>query len=524
MAAYHAINACARAVKNFFVNTFCYHSPDDYCEVITRGLRGDKESKNTRYPWLYIRMFTLLFLLFSAYVMTLRLTGNQLFVPTALFFGGIVFTVPFMLFLYELYPKRDLSLIALTTYIIIGGALACFLAQILFYFTPEASGWLGSFRAGGIEEICKTIVTILIIVITGAKNPLAGFLVGAAVGAGYSVVEDMGYLFISSDGWFSSDIPSIIAMFFGRGATAFCTHILWSGLIGYIYVRHNRRLTQGWFYLSVIYAIVLHALWDNPLSGVWNGVIIAACVFGAAVPSIISFVQASRDELGYDVQTEIEIPRSVTMVRTGGFFRHGANLSFAVYAFLLSVCALVYCALPVETVYNTQVFTQTEEFVEFAQNGYPLAADLSRAYDDNLSNAEEHYISGELTQVVQEVERDGYYYYYYYSVSDDTYKLNDIMAEVTDSGVTRRYSCVSIYYRGEVYVTFFPVNGAITGYGVDENGYITAMLYDSSVVTEEYPEEYTPVGYAIAALTAAEIAIYAAFTVKARKVDKQNTL
>ncbi len=516
----YAIKSIFREVKNFFVNTFRRHSPAEYAETITRGLRSDR-GINTQYPWLYVRTFALGLILFAAYLLAVRLSGNEMFIPSALVFGGITFALSFIILLYELYPRKDFSMISLAAVVVLGGAFACLLSQALGYFTPAASGWLGSFRSGGLEEVSKAFVCILIIVIVRIRSPLLGFLIGAAVGAGFSIVEDMGYIFLSSDDWLASDIPAIVRVFFSRGMTVFCTHSVWTGLVGWAYARFDKHINNAAFYATALLSILLHSLWNNPLTGSGALWLVSACVIVALLAVMLIYIEGRRNALGGDVQTQLDASVGIKAMRTGKFFRHGATLSFAFYGVALAICALVYCALPVQSGYTARKFEDKEEFAEFAQNGHDLSADWSRTYDPSGGDVERVYVGDELTQVVQLQESGGYEYYYYYTVDGGSYKLTQIMAEVEDGGATMRYACTQIYYRGSLYLNFFMVNGSITGYAVGEDGAVTAVLYDEAGADSRFPDEYSTIGYVALALTIAETVVFTALTVKGNALDKK---
>ena len=181
----------ARAkIAYFFKETFRPHSKAEYREIFSRGLNDNNEGVTGAFPWLYVRAFLLLFILFTVNTLVLRLTDNSLYVPSVIFLGGITFTVPFIVLLYELYPKRDLSILYLFGILVLGGTVAGVLSQLAYAFIPVTDKWLSAVVAGLVEEIAKAIPAMLAIAVLNRKNPYACFLVAAAVGAGFSVVED----------------------------------------------------------------------------------------------------------------------------------------------------------------------------------------------------------------------------------------------------------------------------------------------------------------------------------------------
>lgn len=152
--------ALARAkIVYFFKETFRYHSKDEYKEIFSRGL-DDNGGINGGMPWLYVRAFFALFVLFTVNVLILRLTNNPLFVPSVTFLGGTTVTIPFIILLFELYPKRDVSLLMLLGVLVGGGTLAIALSQIGYGFVSVKNRWLSAVFTGILEEVCKIIPAI----------------------------------------------------------------------------------------------------------------------------------------------------------------------------------------------------------------------------------------------------------------------------------------------------------------------------------------------------------------------------
>ncbi|MDE6790848.1 MAG: PrsW family intramembrane metalloprotease, partial [Clostridia bacterium] len=178
-------------IANFFKQTFRRHSGEEYSELLTRGMRGDG-GVNKKYPWAYIRLFALMLVLYAVFLLIVRFTSNELFIPTITVLASCCFNLSFLLFLYELYPKKDLSFMSVCLALLMGGAMANVISQILFNIFSSDNPWLRAVYTGFFEELPKAAAVIAVIVTSRKNSPLAGFLMGAAVGCGFSIVEDMG--------------------------------------------------------------------------------------------------------------------------------------------------------------------------------------------------------------------------------------------------------------------------------------------------------------------------------------------
>ncbi len=166
-------------ITYFFKETFRARSKAEYKEIFSRGLNEDNSGITGAFPWLYVRAFFALFILFTINTLVLRLTNNTLYVPSVTFLGGITFTIPFIVLLFELYPKRNLSLFLIFSVLVGGGTAAGVLSQLFYSLINTDNPWVKAVASGCIEEFCKIIPAIAAIELTKRKNPYACFLVAA---------------------------------------------------------------------------------------------------------------------------------------------------------------------------------------------------------------------------------------------------------------------------------------------------------------------------------------------------------
>jgi RsiW-degrading membrane proteinase PrsW (M82 family) len=546
-------------IKRFFVQTFRLHNRWEYSEFVTRGIRKSRREYNGQYPWVYMRLFAMLFVLFAVFLLIIRFTSNELFAPTVMFLSAIVFNLSFLVFLYELYPKNDLSFLTVVAAMLIGGTLSDVIAQILYSIFSAPNAWLSAVYTGFFEELAKAGATILVIVAIRNKSPLAGFLMGAAVGCGFSIVEDLGYIFIYSNDLSAVNITTTVNLFITRGLSAFCTHTLWTAMVGWAYAYFNRHFSNACFYLMLILSCGLHICWDLPLTGFLYYLTITLCVIAAAVTCILIlyysrkkiFNEAKRQEeessppqlnevaisadtafveaySGGNSQTEENSEQDNSQIivpRTYENVVHRGHLALTFCAFLMAVIAIIYCAIPFRETYYTQEFTSPQSFAYFMQDGRQLVINKDRQFDKTLpadKNAET-YVSGELTKVTQEVEEGGYTYYYAYNVVtiNDVvyYYFTDESVKIIDNG-EYIYTAEDIYNNGKLYVSYFRIRGDMTGYYFNSSGNITAFIYDASFVRDLSQPQYSALFYTFAGLAGVAVCIYVVFTIKARRIKK----
>ena len=150
---------------------------------------------------------------------------------------------------------------------LLGGVVGVAAAGLWEYRTLQRLGVLPLAGVGLIEEAAKLIVPlVLVLVLRRDRHPADGLLVGVASGAGFAVLETMGYAFVSliqSRG----DVGVVQAVLFERGVLSPAAHMAWTGLaaaaLWHAAIGHWRPRALGWFVLVFVVAVVLHTAWDS---------------------------------------------------------------------------------------------------------------------------------------------------------------------------------------------------------------------------------------------------------------------
>lgn len=552
-------NGAINSIKEFFVQTFRRHSGEEYSELVTRGM-SDKTGNNKKYPWAYVRLFTLCLILFAVFILIVRFTSNQLFIPTITAFGSLLFNVPFLLFIYELYPKRDISFMGVVLALLLGGAMASVLAQILYNLFPPADDWLRAVYAGFFEELPKAAATITIIIVARKNSPMAGFLLGAAVGCGFSIAEDMGYIFSQANELPVMNLVTIIQVTMTRGVTAFCTHTLWTALIGWAYCHFSRHFANVMFYLVTLFACGIHIVWDLPLglvagtlANVGCGIVVAViCIVIVHVERKKVFAERALqpEDLGNNgiaaegngsavaeaaVQEAPEEAEEQTEKTTNKkdplYWRHGGHLAITVGAFLMAVVAIIYCSIPFRETYAAEKFVTPVSFVSFMQNGREFNYTENRAYNSHDTvNDVTYEENGKLTRVIQrekDATDESMTYNYEYSVSydvvSDRYYYFPVSVSVTVSDVNGEmtYYKEDVYNDGKLYASFFRLNSDVTGFYFDSKGTVTVFIYNADFVRDLTEWQYLSLFCVFAATFALSMMCYIALEIKSWRVKKQ---
>jgi RsiW-degrading membrane proteinase PrsW (M82 family) len=217
---------------------------------------------------------------------TLQFTRDPVYVPTLILLGAAVVPVTFVAFI----AGRRLSFgvggwtVCLTA--LLGGVVAVLTAGALEVETLRSYGALPVIVVGLIEELAKLLVPAAALLrFRRNRQPADGLLLGVACGAGFAVLETMGYALVAlvrSGG----DLSLVNGLLVGRGLLSPAAHMAWTGLAA---AALWRAATEHWRARAVVRAIVvylfvaaLHAGWDGTVAG-WAHVGVAVVSLGLLV-------------------------------------------------------------------------------------------------------------------------------------------------------------------------------------------------------------------------------------------------
>ena len=287
-------------------------------------------------PWFFMRV--LLFLLGAYFCLYLgwREFANTNLLPGMMMIGSMVLPLATVILFFELNTPRNVSFFSAIGLLCLGGVVSLFVALAGF----QVSGLhklLGPPAAGIIEEMGKLLTVIILARNTRQKYILNGLLFGAAVGAGFAIFESAGYAFnafirpieqyIAREGGLSGDLRvfaggQLTSSIMVRGLLSPFCHVAWTAIAaGALWrVKWDRSFSIGMlgnpmFWKAFLIPVVLHMIWNSPLSGylfpapqLVNGTVAWFIVFGIVQQGL---KQVKREQL---TQTKEELARTQSVV------------------------------------------------------------------------------------------------------------------------------------------------------------------------------------------------------------------
>ncbi|WOQ16384.1 PrsW family glutamic-type intramembrane protease [Raineyella sp. W15-4] len=213
-------------------------------------------------------------------LLTMVVTANPNLFPTVLLLGALVAPVTVLAYLnwptgHGIVDGRTVAWIAA-----LSGVLGVLLASILEYATATRREQWPMLTVAVIEETLKILVPIGVLVggSRAAGDSRAGLIVGVGSGAGFAVLETMGYGFsalLSSGNLATVDQTLLI-----RGVFAPACHLAWTGVLGAALWRLPARpVGRGVLVFAGTYVavVLLHAAWDT-FAASWPAHIVLAAV------------------------------------------------------------------------------------------------------------------------------------------------------------------------------------------------------------------------------------------------------
>lgn len=261
-------------LTDLIVNVFKKHTLEErentfICGTLKTAPKESEICSKWPKPWLYSRIFILFTFTFIALVALLRVFRNILAFPGIIFIGAFIIPFTLLIFFWEVNAPRNINIFDVVKIFFIGGVSSLLVTMILSKVVVIGEiDYYGALMVGFVEETGKLIVVAYYLRGSKRKYILNGLLVGAAVGAGFAVFETAGYVFA-----YGFEIPIMMRIIYTRGALAFGGHIVWAAMCGaaLAMVKEDNRLkmkhiTNLEFFKYYIIAVVLHAVWDMPIS------------------------------------------------------------------------------------------------------------------------------------------------------------------------------------------------------------------------------------------------------------------
>lgn len=261
-----------------FTDVLKEHNADEAEEIFVCGTPRTTPDPSTvsdefPKPWLYTRVFLMLFFTFILLWICCAAFNNSNALPGTMVIGSFVVPISTLILFFELNVWRNISFFKVLKVFMLGGGASLVFTLILFSLVPVGKlDYVGAFLTGCIEEVGKAIIVYYFLKQIKTPTILNGLLLGACVGAGFAAFESAGYAFrVFSMGGFDT----MLQVIFLRGFLAPGGHVAWAAISGAAIVmafqnEEKRTLSSvinnAKFIRLFIIPVAMHFLWDSPLA------------------------------------------------------------------------------------------------------------------------------------------------------------------------------------------------------------------------------------------------------------------
>ncbi len=263
-------------LMDLFVNLFQEHTSEDAGEIFIAGTSKTTPHEYTQAdvrprPWLFLRIFVALMLTFGFLYICATQLQNLNTISGLLFLGAAAFPFSILVLMYETNTPKNISFFDVIKMFFAGSIAALLLTTITFNVFPIGQlNYSGAVIVGFIEELVKLFVIIIFIRLIDPKYILNGLLIGAAVGAGFSVFESAGYSFrfYLLNGGNIDYLTDIILL---RAWSSLGSHTVWSAIVGggLLSVKGDKPFSFKLFFnleflSDFIATLIIHSVWNCP--------------------------------------------------------------------------------------------------------------------------------------------------------------------------------------------------------------------------------------------------------------------
>jgi RsiW-degrading membrane proteinase PrsW (M82 family) len=254
-------------LSKMFSDVFKRHTKDQADRLFIVGTKSttpslQKVSSRPVKPWFFSRVFLVLALSFVMLILLLFLFKSNKAIPGLIFIGSLAVPFSLLMMFFEINVYQNISVLQVLTTFLMGGILSLLVTMTFYMMLPIRSeiSIESALIVGITEELAKCIVIIIFINLYKLNYIFNGVLIGAAIGAGFSVFESSGY--VSEYG---------LVTIFTRSFQAIGTHTIWAAIIGGAIILGKKRkqpftlndfFTKPRFFIFFLITICLHTFWD----------------------------------------------------------------------------------------------------------------------------------------------------------------------------------------------------------------------------------------------------------------------
>ena len=263
-------------IRDLFSEVFTKHTRKESEDIFIAGtyhthtFESDTEAISPK-PWLFSRVLTALLAVFVLLYICVTQFQNLNAITGFMFIASLALPLSILLFIFEINAVKNIGIYDVTKMFFFGGITSIFLTLLLYEIFPIGRlGYSEALIVAFLEALTKLLVIIAFYRLLNPKYILSGMLIGAAIGAGFAVFENIGYAFrfyLLSD----NNTTYLTAILLMRAWSSLGSHVVWTAITaaGLSLAASSQSFVLKRFSVInlLIYfciPIILHTIWDCP--------------------------------------------------------------------------------------------------------------------------------------------------------------------------------------------------------------------------------------------------------------------
>lgn len=206
--------------------------------------------------------------LFGLSQLTVVLTGNPRLLPAMVLIGALAAPATCVAFIWTraigpsgIHVVDPMNAVGVG---LVGGALGVVIAALSEHLVSRAVGVAPPLAVAVIEELAKLVVPAIVIIRT-RPTAAAGLALGVASGAGFALLETLGYAFVAylQSGDTLSALDSDLL---SRSLFTPATHLAWTGIAAAAFAVMRaapKARSVAAFVAATVVVVLLHTIWDT---------------------------------------------------------------------------------------------------------------------------------------------------------------------------------------------------------------------------------------------------------------------
>ena len=214
-------------------------------------------------------------------------TANPNLAPTLILLGAVTVPASFVIFVCGRRIDYRVSGGALAGIALLGGVVGVAVAGTLEYDTLHRLHTLPLVGVALIEETAKLILPSVFLLTSRNSRAADGLLTGVASGAGFAVLETMGYAFVELVNT-KGNLADVDGVLWWRGLLSPAAHMTWTGLTAaalWMAVGRPDRRSIGGLVATFAVVVALHTFWDSA-HGIPEYAVLGAASLGCLLTTI----------------------------------------------------------------------------------------------------------------------------------------------------------------------------------------------------------------------------------------------